>query len=212
MPHKELRETSISSAQDTGKKLVDLTRLWAQKTGNNDQLKGKAHMTQKQEQTEKAIQQHNELLAKFEMAEERRGTPPFFGNNVPLGRDRHRYGGIGGAQGQSEAGKYAQQKMRAEQYQLYLNYTNKINHNCNNPNNEKKITQEEKNAYNQYRQLKREYKTNNANKEIRSSQPTDRGESSRPTTGQLGLRQEDIQRREYYAEWAHNYRQSHGFE
>ena len=107
MPHREIRENSISSVQDTGKKPVDLTRLLAQKTGNNDQLKGKAHMTQKQEQTEKAIQQHNKLLAKFETAEERRGTPPFSGNNVPLGRDHHRYGGIGGT-GRSEAGKYAQ--------------------------------------------------------------------------------------------------------
>ena len=82
-------------------------------------------MTQKQEQTEKAIQQHNDLLAKFAIAEERRGTPPFFGNNVPLGRDRHRYGGIGGAPEQSEAGKYAEETMGAEQYQLYLQFSSK---------------------------------------------------------------------------------------
>jgi hypothetical protein len=210
MPHREIRENPTSSAQDTGKKRVDLTRLWAQKTGNNDQIKGKAHMTQKQEQTEKAIQQHNELLAKFETAEERRGTPPFSGNNVPLGRDHHRYGGIGG--GLSEAGEYAQQKMGAEQYQLCLKFASKTTYNFYNPDKKKEITQEERDAHNRYRQLKKEYKSNNANKEIRSSQPTDRGESSRPTTGQLGLRQEDIQRREYYAEWARNYRQSHGFE
>jgi hypothetical protein len=223
MPHKELRETSTSSAQDTGKKRVDLTRLLAQKTGNNDQLKGKAHMTQKQEQTEKAIQQHNDLLAKFAIAEERRGTPPFSGNNVPLGRDRHRYGGIGGT-GQSEAGKYAQEKMGAEQYQLYLNYAAKRNYNRNNPDKaKKKPTKAEKAASNLYIKLKEEYKPNNANNEVVSSQPTNNeagssrptnneAGSSRPTTGQLSLTREDIQRRDYHAEWARNYRQSHGFE
>jgi hypothetical protein len=219
MPHKEIRENSTSSAQDTGKKRVDLTRLLAQKTGNNDQLKGKAHMTQKQEQTEKAIQQYNELLAKFATAEERRGTPPFSGNNVPLGRDRHRYGGIGGGSGQSEAGEYAQDTMGAEQYQLYLNYASKTNYNFHNPNKKKKITREEKDAYNQYRRLMRDYKPNKANNEAGSSQPANNeagssqptnneAGSSRPTTGQLSLTQEDIQIRAYHAEWARNNRQS----
>jgi hypothetical protein len=191
----------------------------AQKTGNNDQLKGKSHMTQKQEQTEKAIQQHNELLAKFAIAEERRGNPPFSGNNVPLGRYRHRYGGIGGAGEQSEAGKYAQNIMGAEQYQLYLNFTSKAKHNSKYPDKAKKITREEKDAHNRYRQLKRYYESNKANNdneagssqptnnEAGSSQPTNNeAGSSRPTTGQLRLTQEDTQRRAYYAEWARNNR------